>query len=265
MTKSKATLPTVSIIVPSLGRLDLMRQCLQMVREQIPREAIAGVVPVLQKWSDRDLTLLANEYGDLIAHQELFAGAIPFAQAINAGVRNSPVSSHVLLLNNDVQLEPGFWHGMMEMVSHGYEIAGAKLLYPDRTIQHFGKWFTLDFYPFHVLRHQPEDTPEAMQPRPFPCVTAACMLVRRDIWEELDGMDEGYRNGFEDDDFCLRTKECGANIGVHPEALAIHLESQTTGMDNENKEVQYKRFREIWVNTGRISWATGMHVGWRVR
>ena len=251
------------VVVPSLGRRDLVEQLTRSMAG-----TITGLrVLVAQDWAKQDMTW-AKRAGWAVMPQ---AGPLSFARAVNMGVAQGAQIAKangfdwrwVLLLNNDLILRPGFWGGAQFMMQHGYEIAGGKLLYPNGTIQHCGKWFTMDFYPFHALRWQGADEPHTMEPRPYPAVTFACALIKREVWEGLEGLDEQFVNGYEDDDFCLRARECGACIGVHPDMAAIHLESQTTGQDNDNKEAQWRRFRAKWVETGRISWALGMHMGWR--
>lgn len=197
---------------------------------------------------------------------------LSYAQAMNLGVRVAleayPTAEWLLLLNDDLVLQPGFWAALQEMTGWGYEIVGAKLLYPEGhahagQIQHTGKLYTLDYFPFHVLRYQPSDVPQSMTPRPFPSVTFACVAIKRVVWEALGGLDEGYINGFEDDHFCLAARERGAQIGVHPGMLAIHRENATTGKDDANKQAQYERFHSIWIETGRIAWPLGVFNGWR--
>ena len=82
------------------------------------------------------------------------------------------------------------------------------------------------------------------------------------IWDDLGGLDEGYQNGYEDDDLCCAARERGAQIGVHPGMLAIHLEAQTTGLDTGNKAKQFERFQQKWVESGRIAWVLGVFQGW---
>ena len=200
---------------------------------------------------------------------------LSFAQFNNLAIKETGDPQWILLLNDDLELKPSFQQGLAEMIDHNYDIAGAKLLYPEglanpamngqkgNWIQHYGKWFTLDFYPFHVLRWQPVDHPASLQPRAFPDVSFACALIKGDVWRELGGLDESFSNGFEDDDFCLRAREIGAQIGVHHLMLATHWESQTTGMDNENKEKQWQLFHKNWIVTGRIQWPLGIHQGWK--
>lgn len=249
----------VSILIATYERQDLLRRCLDALEASGP-PAGTEVLAHCQGRDDGSAGLAEHRGCKVLTSPE----PVAFAKSMNvlAG-ETSPESDWLLLLNNDVFLRPGFWEALAEMAALGYEVAGAKLLYPDDRIQHFGKWFTLDCYPFHVLRFQPAGHEQAQQVRPCPDVTFACVAVRHTVWQGLGGLDEGYANGFEDDDFCLRAREAGAQIGVHFGMLATHLESQTTGADNSNKEAQWVRFREQWVESGRISWPLGLHLGWR--
>lgn len=195
-----------------------------------------------------------------------FPAITPYAPAVNAAVKaaleQDPTIEWLLLLNNDLILQPGFWAGLQEAIDLGYEVIGAKLLYPNGTIQHYGKFLTLDMVPFHVLRYQPADHSQAQQVRPFPDVTFACVAIKREIWEDLGGLDEGYQNGYEDDEFCFAARERGAQIGVHPGVLAIHLEAQTSGIDTANKAKQFERFHQKWIESGRCQWVLGVFQGW---
>ncbi len=276
-------LTKVAAICPTWERLDLVRQMAQsylavmpsVVASQEERQPIplnskvaalhSGVPPlvvVAQGHDDGTVGWCRNQGHEVIESAE----PLGYARAVNKAVKESQAAKGarwLLLLNNDVTLRPGFWPAMQFMADHGFEIIGAKLLYPDDTIQHYGKWFTLDFYPFHVLRGQPKDHPMSMVPRKFPAVTFACVLVRKAIWDALGGLDEAFENGYEDDDFCLRAGEMGAICGVHPDALATHLEAQTTGKDDANKAAQWQKFKERWVDSGRIQWPLGMLQGWK--
>ena len=194
-----------------------------------------------------------------------------YAKAVNAGVKHAlaahPETQVLLLLNNDLVIQPGFFEALAEMFSFGYDIVGAKLLYPpghpkEGTIQHCGKWFTLDQRSFHVGRWQPADFPQSMRPVAYPDVTFACVAIKRTVWEGVGGLDEGYTNGWEDDDFCMKAREGGAQIGVHPGVLAWHGEASTTGMDNENKARMFQRFSSIWIETGRIQLPLGLFLGY---
>lgn len=259
----------VCCVCPSLERLDLVRELVQSFQDCTPEPRPRFIV-VASGRDDGTEGWCKNQGFEVVRSEQ----PLTYAQAVNLGAKTSdaeptptpgepPIPPEwLLLLNNDLTLQPGFWDGFQEMVDLHYDIIAAKLLYPNGTIQHYGKWFTLDFHPFHVLRYQPADHPMAQQIRPFPDVTFACVAIRREVWEDLHGLDEDYSNGYEDDSFCLQARTQGAQIGVHPKMLAIHKESQSTGLDTANKEMQFKRFHEQWIANGRISWPLGIFQGW---
>ena len=252
-------------LCPTFERADLVRQLVASYREVAPSPLPPIVFHVQGQDDGTDGWLRHQSELSLPVGILESPAALPFAKAINmaASVPDAREADWLLLLNNDLILRPGFFAALDEMIEHHYDIIGAKLLYPDGRIQHYGGWLTLDSSPFHVLRYQPADHKQAQQPRPYPWVTFACAAIRRSVWDDLHGLDEAYVNGFEDVDFCLRAREAGAQIGVHHLMLATHLESQTTGKDTSNKEAQWQRFSKVWVETSRISWATGVHQGWK--
>jgi|SRR3990172_1767512 len=250
----------IATVVGTWERLDLARQCVQAFRDSQPPEGTT-LTFVVQGNDSATEGWLRNAGIDVIREEK----PLPFAQLNNKAAEQVLIEGidWLLLLNNDVFLQAGFWDALAVMDAHHFDICGAKLLYPNGTIQHFGKWFTLDHYPFHVLRGEKGDDERAMMPRAFPCVTFACAAISVPLWRELKGLDETFVNGYEDDDFCLRASELGGQIGVHPGMAGTHLESQTTGQDNANKAAQWQKFKERWVDTGRIQWPLGQAMTWR--
>ena len=267
----------IAAVCPTVERADLARQLAKSYKavwEQHVADLVkSGAENVVADMPPLRFLCMGDDDGtagwcenagfDVIRHPEV----MPFAKAVNLAAQGLDCE-WLCVLNNDLIIQPGFFAALDDMIAGGYEIIGAKLLYPAKseqeqpTIQHTGKWFSLDFRPFHVLRFRPHDDPQSMQPRPYPCVTFACVAIKKLIWDELKGLDEGYINGYEDDDFNLRAREQGAQIGVHPGMLAFHLESQTSGLDRDNKDLQWLRFKQIWVDTGRIQFPLGMWQGW---
>lgn len=257
----------VVAICPSVERRDLVCQLVQSWQEVTPEPRPQLLVLAMGK-DDGTVGWCQNQGIAVFQRPE----PLPFASACNVAANFAlgavPTAQWLLLLNNDLVLQPDFWPALQQMTTVGYEIIGAKLLYPPGhqhggTIQHYGKMFTLDYYPFHVLRFQPADHDMAKAPRPFPVVSFACAAIRRNIWEGLGGLCEDYQNGYEDDDFCLAAREQGAQIGVHQLVMAHHYESQTSGMDSANKEAQWLKFKAKWVDSGRIQWPLGVFQGWR--
>lgn len=251
----------ITAICPSVERGDIVRSLARSVQETLPD---ARLIVVATGQDDGTVGWCQNQGIEVVASTEV----MPFARACNLGASHAPDASWLLLVNNDIVLQPGLFEAFQEAAAAGFDIIGAKLLYPEshpkaNTIQHYGKWFTLDWFPFHTLRFMPADHADAQAPKSFPDVTFACVFIKRSLWDALGGLCEDYVNGFEDDDFCLRARELGASIGVHPGVLAYHHESQTTGQDTANKEAQWRTFKSKWVDSGRIQWALGVYQGWR--
>jgi predicted glycosyltransferase involved in capsule biosynthesis len=126
-------------------------------------------------------------------------------------------------------------------------IAGSKLLYPDETIQHAGVVFADDKTPYHIYSREIKEKHYVNKKRKFKAVTAACMLVRKDLFDEVGGFDEIFFNGYEDIDLCLKIKELGKDIIYCPESVVYHFESISEGRGDKHIENQ-KLFLKKWGN-----------------
>jgi GT2 family glycosyltransferase len=112
-------------------------------------------------------------------------------------------------------------------------IVGATLLYPDETIQHVGLFPNEDGSWFHPYRGMAADYrgehDELIHVRETPAVTAACLLIRRDLFERVGGFDERYPVTHNDVDLCQRVRAAGYRVVVTPHARLLHYESLTRG------------------------------------
>lgn len=150
----------------------------------------------------------------------------------------------LLLLNDDVQPEgfmlPNLWRRRDQA-----DILGTLLLHADGTVNHAGTLVTPKFTD-HIGRRDPRDRWEKDAAVAVPSVTFAVALIRRTLWDDLGGLDEGYRYGWEDTDFCLRALEAGATIRCVRDAVAVHDECGTRprggALDSEN----YQLFQKRW-------------------
>ncbi len=163
----------------------------------------------------------------------------------------------LLLLNDDTEILDGRW--LAEMVAllcqEGVGAVGAKLLYGDSRIQHAGVLLGPNGLAAHVGRlHAREDkgyfgrTALASE---FQAVTAACMAVRREVWEELGGLDEHFQVAWNDVDFCLRVRRAGHQVAYTPRAELVHYESVSRGLDVEGPAFlrsigEIRTMRERW-------------------
>jgi tetratricopeptide (TPR) repeat protein len=103
------------------------------------------------------------------------------------------------------------------------------------------------FGPYHIYQKRPADSPMVNRRREFQCVTAACMLVRRAVFEQVGQFDEGFKNGFEDVDLCLKIREMKWRIIYRPDSVVYHLESQTPGRKAHETD-NARRLRERWAH-----------------
>ncbi len=235
-----------SIIIPVCNRIDLTSQCLTHLA-QVTHGCSYEVVVVDNGSTDETKEFLASLGGDIrIITNESNLG---FAKACNQGAYVAQ-GQFLVFLNNDTIPKSGWLAPLVgEVRSHDdVSIVGSKLLYPDNTIQHAGVVFDRNFQnPYHLFGGVSENCPGVNIRRAFQAVTAACMLVRREVFEEVGGFDEGFVNGFEDVDLCLKIRQLGKKIIYQPQSCLYHLESQTPGRKKYN-ETNLKRFLDRWGN-----------------
>ncbi|RMH63376.1 MAG: glycosyltransferase [Calditrichaeota bacterium] len=141
----------------------------------------------------------------------------------------------VVFLNNDTEPRPHWLDAMLAIAQNDPSVGavGAKLVYPDETIQHAGVAIVDDrkngdpLLAQHILHGRPKDFPQANLMIEFQAVTAACMLMPRELAIKLNGFDEGYQNGYEDVDLCFRIREAGYKVVYQPHAELVHHESKS--------------------------------------
>ena len=241
-----------SIIIPVFNRVELTEQCLTKFVETTSGASFEVIV-VDNASTDGTAAFLAKLGGDVrIVRNTENRG---FAAACNQGARVAR-GRHLVFLNNDTIPLPGWLAPLIAELDGDPEIAvvGSKLLFPDDTIQHAGVAFTRDaMLPFHLFYRVPANLPVVNRRRELQCVTGACMAVRRSVFDALGGFDEGYRNGYEDVDFCLQVADRGGRIVYQPASALYHLESQTPGRkahDDHNGRRLLERWGARWQRFG---------------
>ena len=132
---------------------------------------------------------------------------------------------------------------------------GAKLYYPDNTIQHAGIAIGLLTLAGHLHRNFPREHPGYMgrliYAQDLNAVTAACMMVPKKVWDEVGGLDESFEVAFNDVDLCMRIRKAGYLIVWTPYAELYHYESKSRGLeDTPEKRKRFKgevqRFHQRW-------------------
>jgi GT2 family glycosyltransferase len=216
--------PVCSIVIPVHNGAALTRQCLDRL---VPDVSPDAEIIVVDDGSSDATTDLLRGYGERIrtVRRPVNAG---FAAACNAGA-GLAASDRLLFLNNDTVGTPGWLERMLDYAERHPEagVVGAKLLLPDASVQHAGVAIAGGGWPFHIYYGFPADHPAVSMSRRFVAVTAACALIRRDPFEAAGGFDEGFLNGYEDVDLCLRLAEDGYESHLCHEAVLYHLESRS--------------------------------------
>ena len=237
-----------SIIIPVWNNAALTQQCLTALAD-VTDGATFEVVVVDNGSTDGVQNFLQTLGGDV--HVIRNRDNLGFAKACNQGAKAAR-GEHLVFLNNDTIPLKGWLTALLEEVRTHSDVAvvGSKLLYEDGTIQHAGVAFSREwFMPYHIYRGVDAHAACVSRRRELDCVTAACMLVRRDVFEEVGGFDEGYRNGFEDVDLCLKIREKGRTIVYQPQSVLYHLESRTPGRkahDLDNSRRLHERWAASW-------------------
>ena len=247
-----------SIIIPVFNKLELTRQCLTTLASLTTMPEYEVIV-VDNASTDGTAEFLAELGGDVqvISNPENYG----FAVACNQGA-NAARGEFLLFLNNDTIPTDGWLNALVDEVERHPDVAvaGSKLLYEDGTIQHAGVAFSRTmFAPYHIYQKLPADSPMVNRRREFQCVTGACMLVRRDVFEQVGRFDEGFKNGFEDVDLCLKIRERGWRIVYRPDSVVYHLESQTPGRKKHETD-NARRLRERWAHKWWISDEDGLYL-----
>jgi GT2 family glycosyltransferase len=233
-----------TVVVPVRNRLSITQQCLKALASSYGDRSDVEVVVVDDGSTDGTPEFLETAADVRVVRHAESAG---FAASCNDGAAMGS-GAYILFLNNDTLGEDGWLDALVSYADANQQaaIVGARLLYQNRTIQHAGIVFGPDVLPRHVYRGFAGDHPAVSKPRRFQAVTAACMLVRRSAFDEIDGFDTSFVNGFDDVDLCLRMAERGGETHYSPESILLHLEAATRGEDADLFRRNAERYLERW-------------------
>ncbi len=246
--KTLGTSNLISIIIPLYNKVEYTRQCLEALSCSTPSLLNYEVILVDNASTDGTPDYLRTLAGDVTIITNLSNRG--FARACNQGARLA-MGDHVVFLNNDTIPRPGWLEALIDGIEHdGADICGSRLLYPDGRVQHAGVAFDERGIGYHIFNGFAANDPAVTRKRFMQCVTAACMIMRRELFLTLSGFDEGYMNGYEDVDLCLRAGELGKRILYVPDSTLIHFEETSDGRKS-HEEQNARRFFARW--KGKIS------------
>lgn len=237
----------VTIVIPTKNRPDLLRTCLDSLARTTPRDHVQVIVVDDQSDEPEALTYLAG----LAARPDLrvevvrnpATGPFNYSRLVNLGTARA-TTPLVLHLNNDVEaLTPGWLEDLVGWSTiAGVGIVGAKLLYPDGTLNHAGISIAReDGLPHVLFEKEPADDlgylflPHAA--RNVAAVTGACLLTRTDLYRQLGGFEEQeLAVAYNDVDYCLRAAAAGYRTVYSPQAVLRHIGSASRGQTYTERE-----------------------------
>ena len=238
----------MSILIPTKDRIDLLKTCIDSILK-------------ITRYKNFEILILDNESNEENSHKYFeqvceikninvigVKGAFNYSHINNYGVKQA--NGNILaFINNDIEITHPEW--LHEMVSHSIRkeigCVGAKLLYPNRTIQHAGVFIGIGGVAGHSFKNYPS-THSGYKHRlqlvqNYSAVTAACLVVEKEIFEQVGGFDEeNLKVAFNDVDFCLKVLKEGYRNVWTPYAIMIHHESASRGL--EKTISQKKRFQK---------------------
>ena len=237
----------MSLVVATRDRAELLRHAVEGILARTDYDPLELIVVDNQSREPEALSYLDEIGRDARVRVVRYDAPFNYSAINNLGVGLAR-GEVVGLVNNDVRVIAPGW--LREMVSHALRpeigAVGAKLYFADNLIQHAGVLLGLGGVAGHAHKYFPRRSMgyvgRAQLTQNLSAVTAACLVLRRAVFEEVGGLDEtNLRVAFNDVDFCLRVRERGYRILWTPFAELYHLESASRGQDTTSE--QQIRFR----------------------
>lgn len=240
--------PKVSILIPSKDHTEDLEKCISSIMEKSTWKNIQIIV--IENNSEEEKTF--HYYEEVqkrypAVQVVTWEGPFNYSAINNFGAKYAD-GDFLLLLNNDTEvITPDWLESMMGYCQRGdVGIVGAKLLYPDNTVQHAGVVVGIAGFAGHILTGYDQNAPgylwRLQTAQDESAVTGACLMVKRSVFDELQGLDESFAVALNDIDFCLRARDLGKLVVFTPEARLYHYESKSRGM--ENTDAKKARFQK---------------------
>ena len=249
----------VSILIPSCDHGADLRTCVDSIYRKTTYADFE--VLIIENNSKENGTFrlyeqLQKEHPDNLRVLYWKGTGFNYSALNNFGAKEA-TGEYLLLLNNDTEVITPRWLEEMVMYAQQERVGcvGVKLLYPDNTIQHAGIGFGYLTLAAHMHKNFPVGHPGYMGRLVYAqdvyAVTAACLMVRKSVYDEVNGLDESFAVAFNDVDFCVRVREAGYTNVFTPFAQLYHYESKSRGLDEspakrKRFESEVKRFQQRW-------------------
>ena len=251
--------PLVTIIIPTRNGIDFLEPCVESLFAKTTYKNFEVLIIDNGSSCSRTLEYLAQQPDERAISVIRDESPFNFSYLNNLGAKTAN-GDFILLLNNDTAVINPHW--LDEMVATaltpGVGIVGARLLYPDDTVQHAGLIMGIGGSAGHAFKHASEQDLgywfRMVLRSEFSAVTGACLLVSKALYNELMGLDElAFPVAFNDVDFCLRVRSRGLRVILEPGALLYHFESKSRGYEDSPEKLdrfsrERSRLRQRWIS-----------------
>lgn len=249
--------PLISIIIPNKDHTDDLYKCINSIITKSSYKNYEFIIVENNSTEKETFEFYKNiekEYDNIrVLYWE---DEFNYSAINNFGVKEAK-GDYILLLNNDTEIINEDCLADMLSICQREEvgIVGARLYYEDDTIQHAGVVIGFGGIAGHTFIGQPRFEPgyfaRAMCTQDYSAVTAACLMTKKSVFEEVGGLTEEFKVAFNDIDFCMKVRETGKLVVYDAFAELYHYESKSRGAEDTPEKVarfngEIERFRDRW-------------------
>lgn len=234
--------PLVSILIPNKDQADTLAACINSIKQKT--EYPNYEIIVIENNSEEETTF--SYYKEIEGENVkvvYWDGEFNYSAINNFGVRHAS-GEYLLFLNNDIEVIRGDWLGEMLANCQRKEvgIVGAKLYYPDDTVQHAGIVVGIGGIAGNMFvglkRGYTGYMHKAVIQQDLSAVTAACMMIKREVFQQVEGFEEKLKVAFNDVDLCLKVRKAGYLVVYDPYVELYHYESKSRGAEDTKEKIR---------------------------
>ena len=235
--------PLVSVIIPNKDEKETLQTCLEMLEKNTGYQNFEIIIVENNSTTDEIFRYYKELSGNRKIHLLRWGKEFNYSAINNFAVAHAK-GEYLLFLNNDVKSINSDWLEEMLGVCQRPEVGGvgAKLIYPDNTIQHAGCVIGMGGIAGHMFVDMPADRTgylhKASLLQDMSAVTAACLLMKKEVFEQAGGFTEELAVAFNDVDLCLKVRKNGYLIVYDPYVKLYHMESKTRGAEDSKEKVR---------------------------
>jgi GT2 family glycosyltransferase len=241
--------PKVSIIIPVHNKFDYTYKCLKSIYDNTNLEEIEIIV------ADDGSTDETLNIGNYIKNIKVVRNDTPlgFLKNCNKAAKFAK-GDYILFLNNDTQVQPNWLSSLLEVFHQDNKIGlvGSKFVYPDGRLQEAGGIVWKDASAWNYGRLDDPEKPEYNYLKEVDYISGACIIIKKDLWQDIGGFDERYTPAYyEDTDLAFEVRKRGFKVVYQPKSVVVHFEGITHGKETSSgikkyQDINRNKFFEKW-------------------